>query len=189
MTADRGLDSDLAISTFDGETATPWLSTVRALYGQVYAEPPYDKSDADVTSFAATLPRRVASPGFRLALAHIGDAPVGFTFGHQLRPDTQWWFGAVDPLPRDIVTERPGRTFAIIELGVRRRHRRRHVARALHTALLEGRAEERVTLLARPDAQAAQRTYAAWGYRRVGRIQPFVDSPVYDALVRSMRRD
>lgn len=101
--------------------------------------------------------------------------------------DTEWWSGAVDPLPRDIVTERPERTFAIIELGVRRPHRRRHVAQALHTALLKGRGEERVTLLARPDAPAAQRTYAAWGYRQVGRIQPFDDSPVYDALIRSLQ--
>lgn len=45
-------------------------------------------------------------------------------------------------LPDDITTEYPGRTFAIIEIAVRRRYRR------------QGLSEEWVTLLVRPDAAA-----------------------------------
>ncbi|MGH3929084.1 MAG: GNAT family N-acetyltransferase, partial [Pseudonocardiaceae bacterium] len=110
--------------------------------------------------------------------------PIGFGFGHQLSVQTGWWDRALTPLPDGITTEYPGRTFAIIEMAVRRRYRRRGVARRLHAELTTGLPEERITLLVRPDAPAPQHAYRSWGYRSVGRIQPFPEGPVYDAMIK-----
>ena len=57
------------------------------------------------------------------------------------------------------------------------------VAHALHDDLLGGRAEERATLLVREDNTSAQNAYTRWGWRKVGKLQPYPDSPHFDALV------
>ncbi len=73
----------------------------------------------------------------------------------------------------------------MIELAVRAPWRRQGYAAQLHAHLIAGLSEERLTLLVRPDAEPARRAYTAWGYERVGQIQPFEDGPVYDAMLRS----
>lgn len=166
------------------DTAVARLGAVGELYAEIYAEPPYCEGPADVADFAASWPRRVAQPNFRLILAQHDDQQIGFSFGFQLTVGTRWWDGALTPLPADLTTERPGRTFAIIEIAVRRMHRRRGVARRMHAELTAGLAEERITLLVRPDTPAPRCAYLSWGYRPVGRIQPFRDGPVYDAMVK-----
>ena len=56
-------------------------------------------------------------------------------------------------------------------------------AQALHDELLGHRPEARATLLVAEDNAPAQRAYATWGWRKLGKLQPFPDSPHYDALV------
>ena len=92
----------------------------------------------------------------------------------------------VDDVDEDLTRERPGRTFAVIELAVRRDVRRHGVARELHTHLLAGLTAERATLLVRPDAGAAYSAYLAWSYRSIGRLQPVPDGPVYDAMMKEL---
>jgi hypothetical protein len=70
------------------------------------------------------------------------------------------------------------------ELGSQLAH---GVGRELHEHLVAGLTTERITLLVRPDAPAAQHAYARWGYRRVGQIQPFSDAPTYDAMINDSR--
>jgi hypothetical protein len=60
----------------------------------------------------------------------------------------------------------------------------RHVG--LHTHLLAGLTEERATLLVRPDAAAARSAYLSWSYRPIGRLQPFPDGPIYDAMMKDL---
>jgi len=73
----------------------------------------------------------------------------------------------VEPLPDDVTEERPGRTFALVEMLVRKPWRR-HVAETMHGMLLKDRPEERATLTVLPEALPAQRAYAKWGWYRVG---------------------
>lgn len=185
MTTDSqpGLDQ-FTLTRHGADTAVAWLGTIRELYAEIYAEPPYREGPADVADFTASWPRRAAQPNFRLILAQHGDQPIGFSFGFQLTADTDWWDGALTPLPADLTTERPARTFAIIEIAVRRSYRRRGVARRMHAELTAGLVEERVTLLVRPDTPAPRGAYLSWGYRPVGRIQPFPHGPVYDAMIK-----
>ncbi len=170
-------------------TASAQLVVVRSLYAAIYAEPPYCEGADEVAEFTSSWTRRSSLPNFRLIVATQDEKPVGFAFGHQLDPGTRWWEGTQGVIPADLTAERPGRTFAVIELAVALSHRRRGIGCELHTHLLAGSCEERATLLVRPDAPTAQRAYRAWGYRRVGSIQPFPEAPIYDAMVKPLVAD
>lgn len=170
---------------YDGAEACPLLPDVEPVYAEVYAEPPYLEGPSDVADFVAGWPRRCSYPGFRLVVARDQDTPEGFTFGHPLPDGTGWWSGLLDPAGDGVTAEWPGRTFAIIELAVRATARRSGVARDLVAHLLEGRTEERVTLLVRPEAEAepARAAYRSWGYEVVGQLRPYEGAPVYDAML------
>jgi hypothetical protein len=60
---------------------------------------------------------------------------------------------------------------------------RQGIARTLHERLLASRCEQRATLLVRADNTPARAAYARWGWEAVVQLQPFPDSPVYDALI------
>ena len=86
------------------------------------------------------------------------------------------------------MTEHEGRTFAVIELAVDGPFPRKHgIGRELHTYLLAGLREERATLLVRPEATAARCAYLSWSYHRIGRLQPFANGPVYEAMIKPLR--
>jgi ribosomal protein S18 acetylase RimI-like enzyme len=184
----RSSPSVLELRQYDARSYGDVLSAVGRLYAEVYQEPPYCEGADDAADFIAGMPRRAAQPAFQMIVAIADGEPVGFTFGHQLAPDTRWWEGAINHIPEPITQENVGRTFAIIELAVSATYRRRGIAKAMHDALLANRREERVTLLVRPEAAPARTAYERWGYVRVGSIRPWPDAPVYDAMVLDLRR-
>lgn len=125
----------------------------------------------------------------RLILAFEDNRVVGFTYGYHLSPDTRWWHNLQDvTLPARFTREDGHRTFAIIELAVRKHWRRRGIATALHTRLLDGLNAERITLTMRPEPEArpAQTAYTAWGYRKIGVSHPWDDAPLYDCMLREL---
>ncbi len=178
--------AQLTVTIYGTDTSLEQCAQVRDLYAEVYAEPPYGEGPAEVEDFAAGWHRTIDQRNFRLVIARRADEPIGFAFGVQLRVRTKWWKGALTPLPDDITTEYPGRTFAIIEIAVRYPYRQRGVGRQLHTHLIAGLSEERITLLVRPEAPAPRQAYLSWGYQTVGRIQPFPGAPVYDAMIKKL---
>jgi ribosomal protein S18 acetylase RimI-like enzyme len=185
--ASRGLET-ISLTVDHSGTAGRHESQVRSLYATVYAEPPYCEGPEDVADFVKGWPRRQAQPGFRLVLAWHNVEPIGFAFGHDLDAKTRWWQGLqARTIPDDVTNEYPGRTFAVIELGVLQPYRRHGIGHELHTHLIAGLPHERITLLVRPEATAAQRAYQAWGYRGIGKLQPFDNAPVYDAMILSLR--
>ena len=181
-----GVDQ-LTLTIYGTDTALGQRITVRDLYAEIYAEPPYNEGPAEVEDFASGWPRTIDQHNFRLVIARRESEPIGFAFGVQLRARTKWWEGALTPLPDSITTEVPGRTFAIIEIAVRLPYRQRGVGRQLHAHLTAGLSEERITLLVRPEAPAPQHAYRSWGYQAVGQIQPFPDGPIYDAMIKQLR--
>jgi ribosomal protein S18 acetylase RimI-like enzyme len=176
----------LTLTIYGTDTSLNQRSTVRDLYAEIYAEPPYNEEPDEADDFASSWHRTIDQRSFRLVIARRADEPIGFAFGVQLRARTKWWNGALTSLPDDITTEHTGRTFAIIELAVRRPCRRQGVGRQLHNHLIAGLSEERISLLVRPDAPAAQQAYLSWGYRTVGQIQPFPGAPVYNAMIKQL---
>lgn len=131
--------------------------------------------------FGQRLDAYAQDPGFDLVTAHLEDALVGYAFGGPLSAATRWWDGLLEN-DSELTRETGTRTFAFREIIVRKAHQRRGYAHRLHDALLEARTEERATLLVRPD-NPARDLYLRWGWRLVGHLQPFPDSPVFDSLV------
>jgi ribosomal protein S18 acetylase RimI-like enzyme len=186
VTTDQCDLDDLVLTVHRTGTATSQLTTVVGIYASAYSEPPYNEGPDDVAQFRSDWARRVSQPTFRLVIATLAHEPIGFAFGHQLPPGTRWWDGLLEDVERDIIDERPGRTFAVIELAVLQGSRERGIGRELHAHLLANLQEERATLLVRPEATPARRAYQAWGYWPVGKLQPFPDAPTYDAMIKHL---
>jgi GNAT superfamily N-acetyltransferase len=175
------------VKRYDHKAVQEILADVAAVYGEVYREPPYCEGPEDVDAFIAGMPRRAKQPAFRMVTASLDEDLAGFAFGHQLTADTKWWSGATTELASEVTREGSGRTFAVIELAVRAPYRRLGMARAMHDKLLAEAAEERATLLVRPEAAPAKTAYQHWGYEKVGSLRPWPNAPLYDAMVMTLR--
>jgi GNAT superfamily N-acetyltransferase len=173
----------------DGEQALTHLDELRQLYLDAYAEPPYEWGDEHADLFVERFKVQAKQDGFALVEARQGAELVGVAFGVTLRPTAPWWQNLLESLPTEVTEERPGRTFALVELLVRKPWRRQHVAQKMHELLLTGREEERATLTVLSAAIPAQRAYAKWGWRKVAQKRnPLPGSPVFDVLVRELRQ-
>lgn len=178
--------AELTYEQYAGEDAAGQLDSFLSAYEEVYREPPYCEGPSDVAQFIEHYQSQARRPGMRLVLARDGGEVVGFTYGYPLPADTAWWKSIQEELPAAFVREDGQRTWAIIELAVRKDWRRRGVAAALHALLIhDAVGAERVTLTVRPepDAKAAQSAYARWGYREVGLAHPWDEAPFYTAMV------
>ena len=177
---------DITFQLLDGQQATAHTAELQALHAEVYAGPPYRRTD-DAAVFADRFRVQRRQPGFVLAEARHGDYLVGCAAGMPLRPSTSWWKGLTTPLPDTITAEHPGRTFALTELLVRAPWRRQGIGQTLHDLILGNRREERATLTVLPTAIAAQNAFQNWGWRKVARTRdPHPGSPVSDVLVATL---
>lgn len=178
--------ADVSISQPPAGDPDGLLATIMPLYVDVYTEPPYLEGPKEIDEFVDRWNHQAVAPGFRIVLAHdehSGDL-IGFCFGLPLSAKTRWWEGMLDPVDPSVTAEDGHRSFAVIELAVRRDRRRQGIGRVLHDTLLAGRTEERAVLLTRPEPEAApaRAAYAKWGYQTHGRLRPAPEAPVYLAL-------
>ena len=171
----------------DGEQAEARLGELRALYSQVYAKPPYEWGEEHGSLFAERFEVQCRQEGFTLVEARDDSQMAGVAFGVTLQPTTPWWHNLTTKLSSEMTTERPGRTFALVELLVRPLWRRQHIAQHMHDLLLEDRPEERATLTVLPEAAAAQAAYRSWGWHKVAQKRnPLPGSPLFDVLIKSL---
>ncbi|MDL4775869.1 MULTISPECIES: GNAT family N-acetyltransferase [Thermomonosporaceae] len=153
--------------------------------------PLYEASHADVIAdpfyssdrFAERVRGYMKAPGFEIIVAYVDDVPVGQAFGYALPVGARWWEGLTTAVPSGFTAETGDRTFAFNELMIVPAWQRRGVAHALHDKLLNGRDEERATLLVREDNDSAQAAYARWGWKKIGKLRPFADAPDFDAMI------
>jgi ribosomal protein S18 acetylase RimI-like enzyme len=180
-----GIKEDAVVTSFgvtfrllDGGQAAEHEDELRALHREVYGE------NGESASPAGQLQVQRRQPGFVLAEARHGGYLVGYVSGMPLRPSTSWWRHLTTPLPAEVTTEHPGRTFALTELAVRASWRRQGIAAALVGLILTGRPEERAALTVPPGAAPAQNAFRAWGWNKVARTRGIeADAPVLDVLV------
>src|SRR6266568_4292735 len=130
----------ITFQMIDSEEAAAHLKELRALYREVYADPPYEWGDDHAALFAERFQVQRGQEGF-----------------------------------------------ALVELLVRVRWRRQHIAQTMHDLLLKDRPEERATLTVLPEAAPAQSAYRNWGWRRVAQKRnPLPGSPLFDVLVKPL---
>ncbi|TNY34528.1 GNAT family N-acetyltransferase [Thermomonospora catenispora] len=123
--------------------------------------------------------RQTASPGFTLLAARREGALVGFAFGLPMAPGS-WWANASPP-PAEVLN---AAKFAVIELVVARRWRRRGLGGELLRTLSKGRPEPYATLAA-VIGSPAHAWYLRSGWRKVGEFR--VEPPFSDALLLDRR--
>ncbi|MGW7505953.1 GNAT family N-acetyltransferase [Streptomyces albidoflavus] len=117
--------------------------------------------------------------GFACVIGFDGEEPVGFAYGAPAVAGREWW--------REHLSVPGGAsTFSVSELMVRPRWRKTGVSRRLHEELLAGRPEALAVLLVDPEHPKVEALYETWGYRRVGRRQPFPDSPNFAVMLREL---
>ncbi|MEU5001528.1 GNAT family N-acetyltransferase [Streptomyces sp. NPDC021622] len=165
------------------------LSDIRPQLLDVYAEIYADRLAGDfhsVERFDERLGWNTEVPGFAAVVGYLDDRPVGYAYGCTLQMGTRWWSGLRTPVPDGATAEDGTRTFALSELMVVDKVRGTGAAKAIHDELLAGRREQRVTLLVEHDHPGVRSLYEAWGYEWFGDVQPFDDSPLYDAMVMSL---
>ena len=168
----------ITLQKLDGGQAAAHEAELQAVHREVYGEADHG------ALFAGRFRVWRRQRGFVLAEARHGDYLVGLATGMPLRPSTSWWKDLTTPLPAEVTTEHPGRTFALTELLVRASWRRQGIAGSLHDLILDGRPEERATLTVPPGATAAQNAFRTWGWSRVARTRgPDPGTPVLDVLI------
>ncbi|WP_329223471.1 N-acetyltransferase [Streptomyces sp. NBC_01485] len=145
-----------------------------------------DRFDERLTAYSSR-------PGWEAVVGYRGEEPIGYVFAVPLGENTAWWSAEQEPLPDEYVNEDGERTLALNEILVRRPWRGAQgqgAARALHEELLSQRQERRVTLLVNPALSDGRlkAVYESWGYKQIGRQQPFDDSPVFATMVRDPLR-
>jgi GNAT superfamily N-acetyltransferase len=183
------LPEGIAFRLVSAEEAVGHLDELTDLYREVYAEPPYEWGNDHAELFSTRFVGQTRDAGFTLIEARSGEELIGFGFGVTLAPTTPWWQNLLTPLPDEITHEDVGRTFALVELLVRKSWRRQHIAETIHHQLMQNRHEERATLTVSPAAKAAQAAYAKWGWQKVAQKRnPLPGSPVFDVLLKELRK-
>lgn len=179
---------ELVVQCHGGRGLQEQKDEIIFVYQEAYAERLHDPFFYP-DRFWERIERGSSRDGFRLVTGRVTDELVGFTLGSVLPANSAWWRGFKGEVDPALLRETGTRTFGINELMVRPAWRRRGYATALSNALLEDLSVERVTLLVRAENTAAYTAYTSWGFYVIGQMQPFDDSPVYEAMARDMRDD
>ena len=183
------MSDTLTIQHYDAEETEDTLDAVIGLYTASHADLIATDPFLSVERFLERLAGYRRAPGFELVIAHAEGTPVGLAFGYTLPRNAAWWDGLLTPADPNLIAETGTRTFALNEIMVHPNHQRSGIARTVHTALMTGRTEDRATLLVRSDNEPAQAAYRRWGYTSIGKLKPFADAPVYDALILPLHAD
>lgn len=175
-------DQDLHVTTHGATDLLELRPPLLDVYAEVYADRLADPFFS-LPRYWERVEAYASRNGFGVAMGRLDGEVIGYAMGFTLPEGSLWWRGLVEKVDPALLVEDGRRTFAISEIMVRAPWRRLGHARALHDALLRERTEERATLLVLPDNAPAQAAYRSWGWRRVGGVKPFDDSPTYDAML------
>lgn len=166
---------------YDGSTAPDVLDTVVVpLYE---ASHPNRDEFHSIDRFLERTRGYMRAPGFGMVAAFIDSTPVAQAFGYTLPPNARWWNGLTTPVDPDLIEETGSRTFAVNEVMTHPDWQRKGLGSATHTELLRVRPEERATLLVDETNTPAVAGYEKMGYRKIGKLKPFPDSPNFDAMI------
>lgn len=172
-----------------GDLAESRLNELAELYEADFVDPPLKGMPFySARRFKERLTEQyLLAPNFKVVLA-LGDKSqlVAFVYGCSLPASAPWWKDVSPPLLPHVTRETGDRTFAILDMLVARDLRGQKIASGLHTRLLEGRTEERITLLSSPPQMPAYAMWLSWGYQKAGELKPEQDANVLHVFLRPM---
>jgi hypothetical protein len=154
------------------------------VYAEVYADRLTDPFFT-VDRFAERLDGHVRAPNWAAVVGYAGAEPVGYAYGATRPAGSTAWHGVHPPPDPELARETGRRTFFLFELMVRASWRKTGTAALIHEQLLRRRPEERASLTVEHDHPKVRARYEDWGYRCVGSVRPFPDSPLFDVMLRT----
>src|SRR5215813_2166848 len=148
---------DVAVELGGADLAERFFDEICDAYDEVFSAPPYHWHEDESLLHQARLESLLSEQSFGIALARADEVLVGFAHGLTIRADSKRWDSIIEPLPEEMVTEWPGRTFLLVDYCVRTPWRGKGIGRKLHDTLLRSRREERATLTVQPAALETKR--------------------------------
>ncbi|KPI08945.1 hypothetical protein OK074_3469 [Actinobacteria bacterium OK074] len=155
------------------------------VYAEVYTREAVESPFFSVERFEERLSGHASGPSWACVAGEIGGQPVGYAYGRL--DSVREWHGILDPVDSSVRDYGEQGTFGLCEIMVRRPWRGNGIARCIHDELMGQRQEARASLLVDGTHPKVRALYESWGYRKVGQMQPFGDSPRYDAMVLDLR--
>jgi GNAT superfamily N-acetyltransferase len=125
----------------------------------------------------------VPSRDFGLVAVWQDGTMAGYAFGSPKDNSSDIWEMVKLSLPEIPVPQEPVPIYFFREFAVHPSYQGKGYGHKIHDALLKTRLEPLAHLLVRMD-NPAKASYAHWGWQVAGKVQPFADSPVMDAMVR-----
>src|SRR6266700_4816235 len=87
----RSMSADLSVQLGTATTAEILFEPICTLYDQAFSQPPFRWTDEESQHHRELLASLMNEPTFGIVTAETSQHLVGFAYGYQLRPDTQWW--------------------------------------------------------------------------------------------------
>lgn len=172
-----GVDN-LQLRHSDAEQTLALRDQVVPVYASSHADQMHDPWFAPEKFWERLVDIYAKTRDFDLVTAWLDGKVVGYAFGSP-RDSEDLWPAIHEVFPN---LEPYGPVYIFREFAVSPEMHRRHIGTAVHDELLRGRPEQVAHLLVRPDNEPAQAAYAQWGWKSIGKVQPFEDSPTFDAL-------
>lgn len=122
------------------------------------------------------------SRGFDLVAAWQGETMVGYAFGSLMGKPQEIWEMVRSSLSDISVPSCDEPVYFFREFAIAPASQGKGYGRLLHDTLLKDRPERLAHLLVRQD-NPAKNAYQHWGWQIAGKVQPFADAPVLDAMV------
>jgi ribosomal protein S18 acetylase RimI-like enzyme len=178
------MTTQLRIERRDGPGTLDLRGEILAVYGASHADQMHDPWAHPDRFWERLVELYAPAKDFGLVAGWLRDELVGYAFGSPLLSDPIWQ-DVRKGMPDKTLPSEPQPLYVFREFAVHPAHQRRGYGRALHDALLAGRPELLAYLCVRPD-NPAKLAYSSWGWRQVGQLKPFEDSPLFDVMVKEL---
>jgi GNAT superfamily N-acetyltransferase len=177
------LSPHLRIARYDGPQTLQLKDEVLGTYLNAHLDQQHDPWATPERFWERLVDLYAPSKDFAMAAGWLEDELIGYAFGSVRDDSTTIWDAAASALPDLPATESPGGVYIFREFAVRPAHQGRGYGHQIHDALLGSRREPLAHLLVRTDNERARRAYLAWGWRKIGQMRPFEDSPLMEQMV------